>query len=226
MAEAGDDPENMAKAQALFNQLQAMKDEAQAIAQKISELDQERHEHSLVAETLEKIDGERKCFRCGCATLRALRCGRIERPVCVLTIEIGGSSAHARSQALASARKRSQAHGRTARRNQGVGIRKGCSTGLASRTHSVLTVTFAPPTCVVSLLYFPFLHTLSLPISPALMQNDWGGFDRAHSRHGIAGCQTKHGEAGGEHCTMPRSRCMHTRAWNCMCMFFQQWNAR
>lgn len=86
MAEAGDDPENMAKAQALFNQLQAMKDEAQAIAQKISELDQERHEHSLVAETLEKIDGERKCFRCGCATLRALRCGRIERPVCVLTI--------------------------------------------------------------------------------------------------------------------------------------------
>ena len=86
MAEAGDDPGNMAKAQALFNQLQAMKDEAQAIAQKISELDQERHEHSLVAETLEKIDGERKCFRCGCATLRSLRCGRIERPVCVLTI--------------------------------------------------------------------------------------------------------------------------------------------
>ena len=109
MAEAGDDPENMAKAQALFNQLQAMKDEAQAIAQKISELDQERHEHSLVAETLEKIDGERKCFRCGCATLRSLRCGRIERPVCVLTISIGGSSAHARSQALASTR----AHGAT-----------------------------------------------------------------------------------------------------------------
>ena len=62
---ADDDSENMAKAQALFNQLQAMNDEAQSIAQKISELDQERHEHSLVAETLEKLDADRKCFRCG-----------------------------------------------------------------------------------------------------------------------------------------------------------------
>ena len=54
----------MQKAQALVNQLQTMKDEAQGIAQKISELDQERHEHSLVAETLEKLDSDRKCYRC------------------------------------------------------------------------------------------------------------------------------------------------------------------
>ena len=57
------DEDDMQKAQALVNQLQVMKDEAQAIAQKISELDQERHEHSLVAETLEKLDSTRKCYR-------------------------------------------------------------------------------------------------------------------------------------------------------------------
>lgn len=59
MAESDD----LQKAQALVNQLQVMKDEAQGIAQKITELDQERHEHTLVAETLEKFDSERKCFR-------------------------------------------------------------------------------------------------------------------------------------------------------------------
>ncbi len=58
------DEDDMQKAQALVNQLQTMKDEAQGIAQKISELDQERHEHSLVAETLEKLDSDRKCYRC------------------------------------------------------------------------------------------------------------------------------------------------------------------
>ena len=60
------DGDDMQKAQALVNQLQVMKDEAQGIAQKITELDQERHEHTLVAETLEKFDSERKCFRCPC----------------------------------------------------------------------------------------------------------------------------------------------------------------
>ena len=74
----------MQKAQALVNQLQAMKDEAQSIAQKISELDQERHEHGLVAETLEKLDSDRKCYRCEpppacCARPRARRRVRISR---------------------------------------------------------------------------------------------------------------------------------------------------
>lgn len=75
----------MQKAQALVNQLQAMKDEAQSIAQKISELDQERHEHGLVAETLEKLDSDRKCYRCEpppacrslCASARAAACAHI-----------------------------------------------------------------------------------------------------------------------------------------------------
>jgi hypothetical protein len=57
------DSDDMQKAQALVNQLQMMKEEAQGIAQKITELEQERHEHTLVAETLEKLDSERKCFR-------------------------------------------------------------------------------------------------------------------------------------------------------------------
>jgi prefoldin subunit 2 len=40
-----------------------MKEESQVLAQKISELDQERQEHVLVTETLEKLDSDRKCFR-------------------------------------------------------------------------------------------------------------------------------------------------------------------
>ena len=55
--------ENQANANALISQLQELKAEAQAIAQKIGELDQERVEHSLVAETLTGLDGSRKCYR-------------------------------------------------------------------------------------------------------------------------------------------------------------------
>jgi chaperonin cofactor prefoldin len=55
--------ENQAHAAALIGQLQELKAEAQAIAQKIGELDQERVEHSLVAETLTGLDGSRKCYR-------------------------------------------------------------------------------------------------------------------------------------------------------------------
>ena len=40
-----------------------MKEESQVYGQKISELEQERQEHVLVTETLEKLDSERKCFR-------------------------------------------------------------------------------------------------------------------------------------------------------------------
>lgn len=57
------DPEDAAHQQALMMKLQDMKNEANGIAQKISELDQERHEHSLVLETLTTLDTSRKCFR-------------------------------------------------------------------------------------------------------------------------------------------------------------------
>ena len=67
-----EEAEEMQKAQALVNQLQVMKDDAQQIAQKINELDQERHEHGLVAETLEKLDSDRKCFRCTLLSTPAL----------------------------------------------------------------------------------------------------------------------------------------------------------
>ena len=53
------DEDDMQKAQALVNQLQAMKDEAQSIAQKISELDQERHEHGEQREDDDGAKGRR-----------------------------------------------------------------------------------------------------------------------------------------------------------------------
>jgi hypothetical protein len=87
--------EDQQRAQALVNQLQAMKEEATAIAQKISELDNERHEHGLVGETLEKLDSSRKCFRlcprvrlgcrslsCGSATACYAHCARSSEVVC------------------------------------------------------------------------------------------------------------------------------------------------
>eukprot|EP00286_Rhodomonas_abbreviata_P014217 CAMPEP_0181318698 /NCGR_PEP_ID=MMETSP1101-20121128/17148_1 /TAXON_ID=46948 /ORGANISM="Rhodomonas abbreviata, Strain Caron Lab Isolate" /LENGTH=136 /DNA_ID=CAMNT_0023426191 /DNA_START=74 /DNA_END=484 /DNA_ORIENTATION=+ len=55
--------ENYQVAQALVAQLQGMKEEGNQIAMKISELDQERHEHSLVIATLQKLDSDRKCYR-------------------------------------------------------------------------------------------------------------------------------------------------------------------
>jgi hypothetical protein len=55
--------EKQAAATALVNQLQELKAEAQGIAQKIGEFDQERVEHALVAETLSTLDGSRKCYR-------------------------------------------------------------------------------------------------------------------------------------------------------------------
>ncbi|EKX35842.1 Prefoldin protein, subunit 2 [Guillardia theta CCMP2712] len=50
-------------AEAVVQQLQEMKNEANQLGMKINELDQERHEHSLVVETLSKMEGERKCYR-------------------------------------------------------------------------------------------------------------------------------------------------------------------
>jgi prefoldin subunit 2 len=58
------DSEDAGAQQALLAKLQDMKNEASAIAQKISELETERHEHSLVLDTLSTLDGARKCYRC------------------------------------------------------------------------------------------------------------------------------------------------------------------
>lgn len=63
-----DDTDDSSAQQALLAKLQEIKNEANGIAQKISELDQERHEHSLVLETLTKLDGGRKCYRSGHAS--------------------------------------------------------------------------------------------------------------------------------------------------------------
>jgi prefoldin subunit 2 len=58
-----EDAEDAAAQQALMAKLQEMKNEASAVAQKISELETERHEHSLVLDTLSTLDGGRKCYR-------------------------------------------------------------------------------------------------------------------------------------------------------------------
>mmetsp|Transcript_6768 Transcript_6768/g.13070 ORF Transcript_6768/g.13070 Transcript_6768/m.13070 type:complete len:128 (+) Transcript_6768:260-643(+) len=58
-----DAPEEAAASQALVARLQTMKEESTGLAQKIAELDQEKHEHSLVLDTLSGLPGERKCYR-------------------------------------------------------------------------------------------------------------------------------------------------------------------
>lgn len=68
-----DDADDSSAQQALLAKLQEIKNEANGIAQKISELDQERHEHSLVLETLTKLDGGRKCYRSGYASCTSFR---------------------------------------------------------------------------------------------------------------------------------------------------------
>ena len=40
-----------------------MKQELQAIAQKIGELEQEKEEHQLVIDTIKPLDADRACFR-------------------------------------------------------------------------------------------------------------------------------------------------------------------
>jgi prefoldin subunit 2 len=56
------DSEDAGAQQALLAKLQDMKNEANTIAQKISELETERHEHSLVLDTLSTLEGGRKCY--------------------------------------------------------------------------------------------------------------------------------------------------------------------
>ncbi|EGF79016.1 hypothetical protein BATDEDRAFT_90202 [Batrachochytrium dendrobatidis JAM81] len=49
--------------QETISQFNTMKQELQAIAQKIGELELERDEYQLVIETISPLNGDRKCFR-------------------------------------------------------------------------------------------------------------------------------------------------------------------
>ncbi|KAJ3191427.1 hypothetical protein HK101_007721 [Irineochytrium annulatum] len=49
--------------QEIVAQFNSMKQELGGIAQKLGELEQEKDEHRLVVETMEPLDGGRKCFR-------------------------------------------------------------------------------------------------------------------------------------------------------------------
>ncbi|KAJ1537106.1 hypothetical protein HK096_004136 [Nowakowskiella sp. JEL0078] len=49
--------------QEIANQFNNMKQELNAIAQKLGELDMEKDEHQLVVETLEPLNPSRKCYR-------------------------------------------------------------------------------------------------------------------------------------------------------------------
>ncbi|KAI9208318.1 Prefoldin beta-like protein [Polychytrium aggregatum] len=47
----------------IISQFNALKQELQAIAQKIGELEMEKDEHQLVVDTISPLQGDRKCFR-------------------------------------------------------------------------------------------------------------------------------------------------------------------
>mmetsp|Transcript_26396 Transcript_26396/g.73783 ORF Transcript_26396/g.73783 Transcript_26396/m.73783 type:complete len:146 (+) Transcript_26396:80-517(+) len=49
--------------QQIIAQYQAMRNEIQSVAQKITEFEGELHEHELVIKTLEKVDPKRRCYR-------------------------------------------------------------------------------------------------------------------------------------------------------------------
>ncbi|ORX77074.1 Prefoldin beta-like protein [Basidiobolus meristosporus CBS 931.73] len=49
--------------QEIVAQFNSMKQELQAIAQKVGELEMESEEHKLVIDTISPLDPERKCFR-------------------------------------------------------------------------------------------------------------------------------------------------------------------
>ncbi len=42
---------------------QSLRNEQRSVAAKINELQQDLNEHKIVIETLEGVDGDRKCFR-------------------------------------------------------------------------------------------------------------------------------------------------------------------
>ncbi|PSN35961.1 Prefoldin subunit 2 [Blattella germanica] len=47
----------------IFNGFQALRGEQRHMANKLSEMELELHEHKIVIDTLEKVDGDRKCFK-------------------------------------------------------------------------------------------------------------------------------------------------------------------
>ncbi|KAJ3041338.1 hypothetical protein HDV00_009479 [Rhizophlyctis rosea] len=49
--------------QEILNQINAMKQEMNAVASKVGELEMERDEHQLVIDTISPLSAERKCFR-------------------------------------------------------------------------------------------------------------------------------------------------------------------
>ncbi|KAJ3026839.1 UNVERIFIED_CONTAM: hypothetical protein HDU68_004977 [Siphonaria sp. JEL0065] len=49
--------------QEIVAQFNAMKQELQAIASKLGELEQEKDEHKMVVDTMDPLNGDRKCFR-------------------------------------------------------------------------------------------------------------------------------------------------------------------
>ncbi|KAK9717984.1 Cochaperone prefoldin complex subunit [Basidiobolus ranarum] len=49
--------------QEIVAQFNSMKQELQAIAQKVGELEMESEEHKLVIDTISPLDAERKCYR-------------------------------------------------------------------------------------------------------------------------------------------------------------------
>ncbi|KAJ3061571.1 hypothetical protein HDU98_002485 [Podochytrium sp. JEL0797] len=49
--------------QEIVAQFNAMKQELQAIASKLGELEQEKDEHKMVVDTMVPLNGDRKCFR-------------------------------------------------------------------------------------------------------------------------------------------------------------------
>ncbi|RKP05717.1 Prefoldin [Thamnocephalis sphaerospora] len=56
-------PERKLTPEELTRVYNTMKQELQQLAQKISELEMEKEEHTVVIETIEPLDKDRKCFR-------------------------------------------------------------------------------------------------------------------------------------------------------------------
>eukprot|EP00697_Spironema_sp_BW2_P011750 gnl/Spiro4/27586_TR13724_c0_g1_i1.p1 gnl/Spiro4/27586_TR13724_c0_g1~~gnl/Spiro4/27586_TR13724_c0_g1_i1.p1 ORF type:complete len:188 (+),score=57.52 gnl/Spiro4/27586_TR13724_c0_g1_i1:74-565(+) len=54
------EPRNREEAMLIFNRIRT---EARRVAQKVAELEGEKHDHSLVIGTIEKMEPSRKCFR-------------------------------------------------------------------------------------------------------------------------------------------------------------------
>ncbi|KAI8815792.1 Prefoldin [Fimicolochytrium jonesii] len=63
MATSSNTSEKRPSDQEIVSQLNSMKQEMNAIAQKLGELEMEKDEHQLVVDTMKPLEGDRKCFR-------------------------------------------------------------------------------------------------------------------------------------------------------------------